>query len=235
MTLVVGTDIPTGDEVKIYSGGEIKNKEELTEVSGIITLSKNAEFGSVYVTDVDGAPTSQMKELQTDGVTPATETTGTKKVRTSTAGSATYYAYYIDNETTGLTQIAACRDIKSPLGIDTMEIEIHGTGSKLKKTGATERTADLEELDYNDTFISTIFGDSVTGSPAAGDTKFITKYTGTRKIAAIVGKQYQAAVLKRKWFLVGCQVTKIDGSFPAENYYARSMSFLVDYMQAVIV
>ena len=230
MSDIVGTDIPTGDEVKWYQGGVQITNEELTEVAGIIDLSKTAEYGSVFVLKADGSKADQMLEFKADGVTPATEADGTEKVQTSAAGTAKMYAYYVDIETSALVQVAACKDVKTSMSVDSKEEAVHGQVTKLKKVGATSRTADLEELDYNDDFIAAIFGDQAADSPAAGDKKWTDNFTGVKKIAVLVGKQLQSAVLKKKYFLIGCQATKLDQDFPTEDYYAKSFSFMVDYM-----
>ena len=233
MATIVGSDIPTGDEVKWYMGGAEATlvQEDLVESSGIITLSKKAEFGSVVVVDADGAMTATMLELTTVG-TPnvaASEATGTNFVDTGGA-AATVTAYYIDRETTDLVQVMACKDVSSNLSIDTKETEVHGQTQKLQKTGAATRTASLEEVDYNDTLVGAIFGDLISDSPVAGDKKWTDNFTATKKISALVGKQYQSGVLIKKWYLMGCQVTKIDSSFPTADFYTKSMDFLVDYM-----
>ena len=69
MATIVGSDIPTGDEVKWYMGGAEATlvQEDLTESSGVITLGNTAEYGSVFVVDSDGNPTTQMLELDTAG------------------------------------------------------------------------------------------------------------------------------------------------------------------------
>ena len=236
MSDIVGTDIPTGDEVKWYQGGaQITNEELTVDASNQITLSKKAEFGSVWVLKADGLVTDQMLEFQADGTTPATDADGTNMVTTGDTSGNKNYAYYVDIETTALTQVAACKDVKTAMSVDTKEGAVHGQVTKLKKVGATSRTADLEELDYNDDFIAAIFGDQATATPAAGDKKWTDNFTGVKKIAVLVGKQLQSAVLKKKYFLIGCQATKLDQDFPTEDYYAKSFSFLVDYMMSVEV
>jgi len=160
------------------------------------------------------------------------ETLGTKKVQTSAAGDATITAYYLDKETTALVQIMACRDVSSNLSIDTKETEVHGQTQKLQKTGAATRTVTLEEVDYNDAFIGAIFGDLIADSPVAGAVKWVDNFTATKKLSALIGKQTISGVLTKKWVIFGCQVTKIDSSFPAADFYAKSMEFLADYMMS---
>lgn len=233
MVTVVGSDIPTGDEVKWYMGGAEATliQEDLVESSGIITLSNKAEFGSVVVVDADGAMTTDMLELTTLGSpnVAASESTGTSYVDTGGA-AATVTAYYLDIATTALVQVMACKDVSTNLSIDTKETEVHGQTQKLQKTGAATRTASLEEVDYNDTLVGAIFGDLIANSPVATDVKWTDNFTATKKIGALVGKQYQSGVLIKKWYLMGCQVSKIDSSFPTADFYTKSMDFLVDYM-----
>ena len=232
---IVGTDIPSGDEVKWYNGGPSAEliKEDLVEAAGLITLTANAEFGSVFVVTAAGVPTDTITELLTNGTDPATEAAGTAKVRTSVAGTTTVTAYYLDNTTTALVQVMACKDVSTSLDIDTKETEVHGQTQKLQKTGAASRTASLEEVDYNDDLIAALFGDQVTASPATGQKKWTDNFTGAKKIAALVGIQTVSGTVAKKWFLMGCQVTKIEHSFPTADYYAKSMDFLVDYMVSV--
>ena len=233
MTTIVGSDIPTGNEVKWYMGGAeatLMKETLIPSGTGIITLSKTAEFGSVVVVDADGVITPEMLELDTAGTGPADETLGTFKVDVGTTDEAEVTAHYIDRGTTALVQVAACKDINTNLSIDTKETEIHGQTLKLRKAGAASRTASLEEVDYNDTLIGAIFGDLIADSPVAGDVKWVDNFTGAKKISALVGKQYQSGVLIKKWYLMGCQVSKIDGSFPTADFYTKSIDFLVDYM-----
>lgn len=237
MTTIVGSNIPTGDEVRWWIGGAEATmiKEDLVEAAGVITLSKTAEFGSVVTVDADGAITDQMLELDTAGTGAASEALGTFKVQTSAAGTSTITAYYIDKETTALVQVMACKDVSTSLSIDTKETEVHGQTQKLQKTGAATRTASLEEVDYNDAFIGAIFGDYISDSPVVGDIKWTDNFTATKKISALVGKQYQSGTLVKKWYLMGCQVSKIDHTFPTADFYAKSMEFLVDYMVSTVV
>jgi len=233
MATIVGSDIPSGDEVKWYMGGAEATlvQEDLTEVAGVITLGFKAEFGSVIVVDSSGDPTASMLELTTTGPdVAASQATGTEYVKTSAAGTATVTAYYVDIATTALVQIMACKDVSSNLAIDTKETEVHGQTQKLQKTGAATRTASLEEVDYDDNLVGAIFGDLIADSPVVGDTKWTDNLTATKKISALVGMQYQSGVLIKKWFLMGCQVSKIDSTFPTADFYSKSMDFLVDYM-----
>lgn len=236
MTEIVGSDIPTGDEVKWYIGGgeatQITAEELTPDASGNITLAHKAEFGSVFVVDADDDPTMDITELQTD-LSAATEASGCEKVGCNADASGnTVYAYYVDI-TAALTQVAACKDVKTSMSVDEKEEAVHGQVTKLKKVGATSRTADLEELDYNDDFIAAIFGDQKADSPATGNKKWTDNFTGVKKISLLVGKRTVSGTLKKKYFLIGCQATKLDQDFPTEDYYAKSFSFLVDYMMSV--
>ena len=239
---IVGSDIPTGDEVKWYIGGasgtQITAEALVADASGNIDLGKTAEFGSVFVVDSNDDPTEDIIEYQADGSTAATEALGCEVVGLDVATPAdasgnTYYAYYVDIETTALSQVMACKDVSSSLSIDTKETSVHGQIQKLKKTGAATRTVSLEEVDYNDDLVIAVFGDTHANSPSTGKEKWIDNFTGVKKISALVGKQTVSGVVTKKWFLIGCQVTSLEHNFPTEDYYAKSMEFLVDYMQTV--
>lgn len=231
MTIVVGSDIPSGDEVEWYYGGigALVITEDIVEASGVIELTKTAEYGCIITRTAAGAMTTQMLELAS--ISPdvaATEASGTLFVRTSAGGSDTMTAYYLDTETTALAQIIGCKDVSSPLSIDTKETEVHNQTQKLQKTGAAARTLTLEQVEYNILFKGAVFGDIVQDSPEAGMVKFTDKYTSVKKLSAVVGKRYVSGVLTKKWFYLGVQVSKIDNSHPCADFYAHSMDFLVD-------
>lgn len=239
---IVGSDIPTGNEIKWYMGGVeatlIEAEALVADAAGQITLSKDAEFGSVFVVDASDDPTEDIIELQTDASTPSTEASHTKVVGLDVATPAdasgnTYYAYYLDVETTDLVQIMACKDVSSSMDIDTLETEVHGQTQKLKKTGAATRTVSLEEVDYDDNLMIAIFGDTHANSPSTGKVKWIDNFTGSKKISALVGVQTVSGTIKKKWFLMGCQVTSLEHSMPTAGYYAKSIEMLVDYMLTV--
>ena len=236
MTTIVGSDVPTGDEVKWYYGGGSTNlidaEELVADASNNIELSKTAQFGSVFVVDENDDPTTAMLEMQADGTTPATESTGTKKVTCDASGN-TYFAYYLDTETDALTQVLACQGVSSPLAVDTKETEVSRQVNKVQKTGASARTATLEKVTYNDAFIAAIYGDNHTASPAANQTKWTDKFTSVKKLSALVGIQTVSGSVARKYFLMGCQVTKLDDTFPSADFFSEKMEFLVDYMLRV--
>lgn len=235
-TIVVGSETPTGDEIQWFMGGDkdtlIDAEELITDASFNITLSKTAEFGSVFVVDADDVKPTVMLELQADGVTPATETTGTKVVTCDASGN-TLYAYYLDTETTDLKQVMSCQGVTTPRAIDTKETVVSGQVNKVQKTGASARTATLEKVSYNDDFIAAIFGDQHTASPAADQTKWIDKFTSVKKLGALVGIQTVSGTIVRKYFLMGCQVTSMADEFPADDFFTEKMDFLVDYMMRV--
>ena len=231
MTIVVGSDIPSGDEVEWYYGGigALVITEDLTEVAGVIELTKTAEYGCIITRTAAGAMTTSMLELKSTGPdVAADEAGGTLFVKTSAAGTDTITAYYLDTETTALSQIIGCKDVSSPLAIDTKETEVHNQTQKLQKTGAAARTLTLEQVEYNLLFKGAVFGDVIQDSPEAGMVKYTDKYTSVKKMAAVVGIQYISGVLTKKWFYLGVQVSKIDNSHPCADFYAHSMDFLVD-------
>ena len=229
--IVVGSNIPTGNEIRWYCGGPEANiiTEDLTEVDGLITLSKKAEYGCITARTADDEMTVAMTELTT--ISPdvaATDATGTSYVRTSPTGSETITAHYVDIETTALTQIIAAKDVSSPLSIDTMDTPIHGQTQKLQKTGAAARTFSIEQVDYDMNFMGAVFGDLIEDSPATGMFKFTDKYSSMKKLSLVVGKRLVDGVLTKKWFYIGLQITKIDTTLPCADWYARSMDFTVD-------
>jgi hypothetical protein len=223
MTEVVGTDIPQGPEVKWYYGG-VSLSETFTHTSGSETLDKTAEYGSCIGT-LDGVPV----ELEETG----DETAGTTAVTMAGSEAAgSLVVYYIDKETTGLTHIASCQDVKCDSSASTKTAAVHGQSTKLNTVGALENTSDLEELYYNQEFVSVLMGNKYTACPStgAGITKWTNKTSGVHKIGALVGKRTTTAgVVIYKWFLIGAQATGVSSSFPTEDMYKRSLKFMVDY------
>lgn len=230
---VTGSEIPIGREIVWYCGGveALITTETLTEDAGIITLTKKAEYGCILARTAADANTEQMLELSeiAPSDVDASDTTGTSYVRTSAGGTAEITVYYVDIETTALAQIIAAKDVSSPFSIDVKETELAGQLTKARKTGAAARTFTIEQVDYNMTFMGAIFGDLIENSPAAGMFKFTDKFSSTKKLSFVVGKQTISGTLTKKWFYVGLEVTKIDNSQPCADWWARSMDFIVDY------
>lgn len=237
MTDVTGSDVPQGREVKWYAGGvattETVTVDAADVTAGGFALTGTAEYGSVVAT-VNGTPTA-IVEYSTNKDTPATETTGCDFVGyTGIAEGDVVVLHYIDIATTTLTQVAACLDVKFSASADTKAASVHGQANKLNSVGAVENTAELSEFYYNQNFVAMCIGDQLTGSPAAQKKTFTTKFTGVRKIGALVGKRFSAAGnVVYKWFIVGAQATGLDGEFPTEDYYKRSMRFQADYLTEV--
>lgn len=228
---IVGSDIPSGEQIKWYMGGgdAVMMQETLTPSGQIVELTRKAEYGSVITVNSIGQPTNAMLELSTSGGVAADEATGTSFVDIGTTTGA-IVALYIDIETTVLKQIMACKDVGSNLSMDTKETEVHGQTQKLQKVGAAQRSATLEELDYDDDLLAALWGDAITDSPAAGMAKWTDNLSGAKKLSALIGKQYKDGVLIKKWYMMGCQVSKIDHTMPTADYYSKSMDMLVDYM-----
>jgi hypothetical protein len=233
MTEVVGTDIPQGPEVKWYFGGvstSVTHTVSAGEVSaGGFALTETAEFGSIIGT-VNGTAKA-IKEYKTSTSTAATESTGCDFIGYSgIAESDVVVLYYVGNETTGLTHIASCTDVKCDSNASTKTAAVHGQATKLNSVGPLENTADLEEFYYNMDFVGAILGDLVSNSPASGKTKWTNKTTGVKKMGALIGKRYNSSnQVIYKWFLIGAQATGVSGSFPTEDMYKRSMKFMIDW------
>lgn len=241
---VVGSDIPSGQQVKWYAGGVVTT-ETLTIAAGDVTakykaITKKAEYGSVVVTRA-GVVVSSVTEKIGSATADATEALGCEGIGFETGilvENDVVTVQYLDIETTPLVQIAACMDVKTSISTDTKEAAVHGQANKLKTIGAISQEAELEEFQYSQAFISTVLGDSITGTPATGMSKLTTKVSGVKKIGCLVGKRYGTGytTVTYKWFLIGAQCTGVDKEFPTEDFYKDSMKFTVDeYLEVDLV
>jgi len=237
--MVQSEDIPTGKEVRWYHGG-VLTQESHTITAGEVTakkfpLTKKAEYGSVWL-EKNGVPLVGTEYAGTEGANPATDTTGTTHVGyTGITADDVVTVTYIDIETTALAHIATSQGVKTSTSATTISSAIDGAAKKLTKTLSLEKTADITELIYNSAFVAAILGDAVTGSPAAGKSKWSDITTGFKKIGALVGKRYVGSTLVEKYILMGCEATKYDGNFPTETHYNRAFSFKVDHEMHVEV
>lgn len=237
---IVGSDIPAGQEVKWYAGATIKT-ETLTITTTDVTatykaLSKKAEYGSVVATK--GGVLLAVLEKTASGAGAATETSGTNVIGyTGMTNGDEVVVQYIDIETSPLVQVAACLDVKTSFSADVKSAAVHGQANKIKRVGALEQEAELEEFQYSQDFLALCIGDQVTDSPAANMNKFTTKAHGVKKIGCLVGKRYDVAgTVLYKWFLLGCQATSLDKDFPTEDMYKDSIKFSCDeYLEVDLV
>jgi hypothetical protein len=238
MADLVGSDVPTGDEVKWYYGGSDScvidvdltiNAASITV--GILGLTKKAEYGLVWAEATRGSTTFAINcaEYFEHATGYASETTGTKavKIPAQVKGGDIISLKYIDIGTTSLTHIASCRDVKTSRAIDTKSVSVQGQQNKLKKTGAADLTADLSEVTYSQTFLSKLYGDETCAAATQGY-KWADITSGIKKSAAIIGKRFVAGSCVKKWALIGVQPSALNENFPTEDFYTRDFSFVVD-------
>jgi hypothetical protein len=238
MTDITSSDIPQGQEVKWYQGG-VSTHETITATAGqtSVTLASSAvaEYGSTFVM-VNGIPVTH---LEYSGASPATEASGTDTVTFSAVSvNDAIDVYYLKTSGAGnsLVHIASCLDVKRGGSASTKTNAVHGQATKLISIGAVENTVDLEEFYYNLALVGAAMGDLWTDAPLIGGYKWTNKFTGVKKIGAIVGKRYDSSgVVTRKWFLYGAQTTGIDSAFPTEDLYKNSCKFSCDFMLDVTV
>jgi hypothetical protein len=238
MADLVGSDVPTGDEVKWYYSGKaatfvVDADYTLNGASvtiGIIALKNTAEFGLVWgeVTRAGTTYAVGLAEYSRHATAFASNTTNTKCVHyAGMQGSDVLSVKYINVSTTALTHIASCRDVKTSRSIDTKSTSVQGQQNKLKKTGAADLTADLSEVTYSQTFLSALYGDEVTAAATLGY-KWADITTGIHKLGCIIGKRYVNNAVVKKWALLGVQPSALNENFPTEDYYTRDLSLVVD-------
>lgn len=226
MSDIVGSDIPQGSEVRWYAGGTLVH-ETIVATSGQteVTFSggATAEYGSVLVT-INGALPATITET-------GSEAAGSTKVTfTAAVLNDTIDVYYIKTTGAALKQVATCQDVKADATANVKSASVHGQAVKLTSVGALENTGDMEEFYYNSDLIGLAMGDVFADAPIAGGYKWTNKFTGSRKIGALVGKRYNSSgVCTYKWFLAGAQTTGLGSTHPTEEFYKKSLKFAVDY------
>ena len=239
MTLeeIVGSDIPRGQEVKWYHGGEYATQNTTVSAANVsaggFALTYLAEFGSVYAL-VDGVETAILNK-KTDKDTPASETTGTDFVTyTGITEGDVVELYYLKISVTTLTQIASCIDVEfsSQASIDSQPIQ--GQANEVQAVGAVKNTAKLTKLTYNLDFLNAIMGTALDGSPLAASASWTNRFTGMKK-TNLVGKRFVSGSVVRKYFLYGAQATGVDQKSLVNSFHRREMNFVVDYLAEVEV
>ena len=138
MADLVGTDIPTGDEVKwYYAGGaatHIVNREYTLNgasmTKGKVMLGNTAEFGLVWGECTRSSTTFAVPIVEYNGASSgyATNTTNTNgfKIPTQCTSSDIISIKYINVGTTALVHLASCRDVKLSRAIDSKTISVQG-------------------------------------------------------------------------------------------------------------
>jgi len=231
MATYTGDDATAGSEVHWYFGGTQASESitvSSTDVSnGYIALEAKAEQGSI-VLKVGSLVTGCVGYSDAAGATLATDTSGVLSIKyTGMAESDALSISYLDISTTTLSEVAMCQDVSTSWDINELSEDVHGQVNQVKKTGTTNQTADLKSLDYTADFLAAFFGDTATD--ASGNKIYTTKYTGSKKVGAVVGKrQTTAGVVTKKYFLYGVQCTKLGKDFPANGMYKDSLSITVD-------
>lgn len=231
MTTYTGDDATAGSEVHWYKGGTQASESitvDSTDVSnGYIALNAKAEQGSI-VLKVGTVVTMATQYSDAAGVTEATDTSGVLSISYSgMAESDVLDISYLDISTAELSEIAMCQDVSTSWDVKELTEDVHGQVNQVSKTGTTNQTADLKSLDYTADFVAAFFGDTATD--ASGNKVYTTKYTGSKKVGAVVGKrQTTAGIVNKKYFMYGVQCTKLGKDFPANGMYKDSLTFTVD-------
>jgi hypothetical protein len=237
MTLITGAQIPTADQIIWYIGGVHipSGDEEDTEVAGIITLTNKAEWGSVVVVDEDGVESTQCLEFQADGTTPATQTSGTEKVRTTAAGTDKMYPDYVAIAGVGavLEEVLACQDVSFKMSADEFAEAVQNQLPKVKKTGAISWDMSMSMMDANLNFVALVYGAKTTDSPEAGDSKQHDLTGSINDIGTLVGSRFVSGVQKRKYFVMGCSVKSLTHDYPASGFSKKSFDFVVSTKREV--
>lgn len=240
MTDIVGSDLTQGREVKWYLAGTEAGDEEKTATAGdaangYYPLAADAEWGSVVVyNDTDQAIVSSVTECSdTGGATPGADGTAVKSVAFSITDGKVYLIKYCAI-TAALSHIGTSRDVKFSAKADEKKVSIHGQANKVVSVGATEYSGSFDEFHYNQSLITAAYGHQMTASPTTGKEKHTTAFRGLQKIGALVGKRFSSAgTCTRKYFLMGTQFTGVDDTFPADDFYSRSLAFTADYKTEV--
>jgi len=231
-TIVEGADVPVGIEVRWYHGGIARQEQRTVSAAeataGYLILAHPAEYGSIIGT-VNGT-IRLLKQYQADGKTLATDTSGTAAVRyAGLAAGDVLVLDYIDSTAVPLTHIATGTGITTTATVDTAETTVDNRATKIRRTGATARIASLEEIWYNDLLLAAFFGDLVA---AEGDgTLWTDEYRTTKIVPVLVGKWRVNGVLRKKYFLLGCQVASIAQTLATETYYRNRFELLVEHLR----
>lgn len=234
MADVVSADVPKGTEVLWYGGGVVA-QETVTVSAGqasanLIELTKLAEFGSVWI-EVDGVKTGVF-ERYGSAIVAADETNGCDSINyTGLTEGDIVDIYYVDIETTGLTHVASCKDVKSDTKGSSKKEAVQGQSTKLVTVGVAESTASLEQLTYTLDFVGLVFGDVLADSPKSGWKKMSNKSSAFKKVGVLVGKRSVNDEVVDKFFLVGATANSYGQTFPTEDMYKESFAFDCDYIQ----
>lgn len=234
MADVTGSDIPKGLEVKWYAGGTAKS-ETVTVTAAMVAaggfaLTEAAEYGSVVAT-VDGVFTAII-EYKTDKDHPASESGGTDFVGYVgiTEGDIVELRY-VATATTAIVHVASSQDVSSSSSGGSLTATVNGQANKITSAGTVSNSASMAEVFYNQSLVALCMGDAITGSPTTGKKKWTNAFNGMHKIGALVGKRVNSSgTVLYKWFLVGATANSVEGDFPTEDFYTRSLSFDVDYI-----
>ncbi|WP_440952031.1 hypothetical protein [Methanococcoides sp. FTZ1] len=231
---IASSDLVLGKNVKWYQGGVATEETitiDATDVSnGYFSLTTQAEFGLIRAT-VDGVETA-MTQLQDDGSTPATHSSGVYKLDyTGLAENDVVVVKYIAIAATAMTHIATSQGGNASISADTTSAAIDGQATKVKSVGAADCTCTLNELDYNEDFIAAVIGTKLSDDIASGKSSWSNAFRGFNKIGALVGIERDSSdAVVKKYGLIGAQGNNAAFDFTTEDFYKKNYSFQVDFM-----
>jgi len=231
-TIIDGADVPVGIEVRWYHGGIARQEQRTVSAdeatAGFLALAYPAEYGSIVGT-VNGT-VRLLKQYLADGATRATDASGTAAVQyAGLAAGDVLRLDYIDSTAAALTHIATGSGVSTTATVDTAETAVDNRATKIRRTGAAARVASLEEIWYNDLLLAAFFGDLVTTEDDG--TLWTDEYRTTKIVPVMVGKWVVNGTLRKKYFLLGCQVASIAQTLATETYYRNRFELLVEHLR----
>lgn len=233
MTDLTADDLSRGPEVKWYGGG-VPKQETITVDAGMVSaggfaLAKTADYGMLVV--VKNYVQIDYTGYQTDGSTPATETSGVEFIKyTGITLADVIELSYIDAETTGLTHISSAEDFKTSSKADTEKIAVHGQKNKINVIGVTEHSGSFSQLQVTSE-LKTLFVGARTKGPSSGEHTWSNKATGFKTNICLVGKKIDATgAITHKWGLIDVSFSGHDQEFPTEGTYTDAFTIDIGYL-----
>jgi hypothetical protein len=228
MPTVTGSEIPTGDEVTWYLGEDI-TAEDVGTGDGIETVFELDYQAMDYkeTIKVDGVAKTRGTDYTVD------YTGGTGGVTKITFNTAPGDTLAITADYTKAIEFAASSDANIDFEHDTIERTVHGSTTKLKKTGAGSASAKLTDVLVDGEILSNFVGTTTADSPETGKTKFEWSAAQPATVPWVLGRVIRSSTVELLIYLENVKIKSGSLAHPADDFFETAMEWEIDDFELV--
>jgi hypothetical protein len=228
MPEVTGSEIPSGDEQTWYLG------------VAVTAEAVGTGDGSTKDYELDYQSMDYKETIKLDGVakTRGTDYTvdytgGTGGVTKITFATAPGAGVVITADYTRAIEFAASSDAEIDFEHETLERSVHGSVTKLKKTGSGSATAKLTDVMVDGDKLMRFVGTATDDNPATGKTKYEWSAANPKTVPWVLGRVLRSSAVVLLVYLENVCISSGAIAMPTDDFFTNEMEWEIDDFELV--